>query len=130
MPSFILRNSEELFRMEDSRCDCMEQTHNVHANKILADIINRQVKTILLVFPSGVVCTPCDSTSKEGKVKIAIRSLTMGYKIGKNCDDTAHNYFPAHWMLRIIIGVRRFLKLCKVEEDDIDNAFQGMKLSK
>ena len=50
--------------MEDSRCDRMEQTHNVHANKILADIINRQVKTILLVFPSGFVCTPCDSTAQ------------------------------------------------------------------
>jgi hypothetical protein len=54
----------------------------------------------------------------------------MDHIIGKNCVDTAHNYFPAHWMLRIITGERRFLKLCKVDKDDIDNAFQGMKLSK
>ena len=63
-------------------------------------------------------------------MKIAIRSLTMDHIIGKNLVDTAHNYFPAHRMLRIIIGERRFLKLCKVDEDDIDNAFQVMNLSK
>ena len=95
VPSFILHNSEELFRKEDSRCDRMEQAHNVHANKLLADI-NNQVKTVLLVFQSGVVCTPYDSTSKEGKVKIAIHSLTMDHIIGKNRVDTAHNYFPTH----------------------------------
>jgi hypothetical protein len=127
VPYFLLHDYEPIFLSEVAPCPRTKDAHAVHANRI---------RRVLLVFPDGMTCATLDGTTKKkpkdkNKIKMCLRYLSKTYPTPKAKEKEAtQEFYPAHWVIRIHDEQRRLLKADEEdeEEDDIDAAFQGMKV--
>jgi hypothetical protein len=72
-----------------------------------------------------------EEEAHKNKIKMCLRYLSKTYPTPKAKEKEAtQEFYPAHWVIRIHDEQRRLLKADEEdeEEDDIDAAFQGMKV--
>jgi hypothetical protein len=131
LPYYLLHEHEELLLTEKDKCVRTEQAHSVHANRVLEDS-SRLVKSTLLVFPPGVLCsvdfTTAASATDGHKVKLYLRSLSTNSKLGTNDKETSQTFVPCYWLMRVLEDDRRLLKLDSAGTggDTLEDAMQGM----
>lgn len=112
VPFYLLHEHKTLFATEIVPCLRTEQSHAVHANAILDDE-SRQMKTTLLRFPDGIMCSNDFSAgthlSGEQKVSTTLRTIAGTCNIEQR--EWPQTFTPVNWTLRILDKRRRFLKL-------------------
>ena len=136
VPYFQRKRHAELLNMEASKC---KRTKDKTATemKSLGKDPARLIRSILIVFPKGMVCTTDFDTLEpsiptgDKKVKRLMRHINTSDSIGKkNPEQVAQHFRPIHWNLRVISeGDDALVDDEESSDDDLCDGLEGMNLT-
>ena len=133
VPFFLLNNHKELNALEVTKSQGTEDRHGSFANAINKDK-SRQTKSILLMFPEGMVCTT-DMSSMEPRIpsgdldcNLEVREMSVDDEIEGS--EVGQIFYPAFWELSVLDEVVELVEVVNQKPRSLHNAFQGMKKPK